>query len=92
MGRQKMGEVNAQIIVKEKNSEMGWAYTHCILDLGKGEKPIREDVRIVCAETSQTYMSREAAVEEAKGRVRVKIRKECGDIPESQIKWTVQSP
>ena len=85
-----MGEVNAQIVVKEKSSEMGWTYTQWILDLGKEEQPIREDVRIVCSETSQKYMSREAAVEEAKARVRVKIKRECGDIPEQQIKWAVR--
>jgi len=85
-----MGEVNAQIVVKEKSPEMGWTYTQWILDLGMEKQPIREEVRIVCAETSQKYMGREAAVEEAKARARLKIKRECGDIPEQKIKWAVR--
>jgi hypothetical protein len=85
-----MGEVNAKITVKEKSPEMGWTYVQWEVDFGKGRAPVREPVRIVCAESSQQYMNRDAAVEEAKSRIRVKIDRECGAIPERQINWTTE--
>lgn len=82
-----MGEVNAIIVLKEKSPEMGWTYVQWEVDFGKGKEPVREPVRIVCAESSQRFMSRDAAVEEAKARIRLKIDQECGAIPEQQITW-----
>ncbi len=85
-----MGEVNATVFVKDQNPEKGWAYTHWILDVGKGHGPVREDVQIVCAESSQRYMGREEAIEEAQSRIKVKVEKECGQLPEHKIKWAVE--
>ena len=85
-----MGEVNATIFVKEQNPEKGWAYTHWILDVGKGHGHVREDVQIVCAESSQRHMSREEAIEEAKSRIKIKIERECGPLPEDKVKLAVE--
>jgi hypothetical protein len=87
-----MGEVNARIFLKEKDSDMGWTYIQWEVNFGKGQEPVREPVQIVCAESSQHYMRREAAIEEAKTRIRLKIDQECGAIPEQQIKWTTEEP
>ena len=86
-----MGEVNATIYLKERGPERGWGYTHWVLDVGKGQGPIQEDVRIVCAESSQRYMSREEAMQEAKARIKVKIEKECGSLADGQVHWAVKS-
>ena len=86
-----MGEVNATIYLKEREPEKGWGYTHWVLDVGKGQGPIQEDVQIVCAESSQRYMSREEAMQEAKARIKVKIEKECGSLAESQVQWHVKT-
>jgi len=67
-----MGEVNATIYLKEREPEKGWVYTHWVLDVGKGQGPVQEDIKIVCAESSQRYMSREEAMQEAKSRIKVK--------------------
>ena len=85
-----MGRVSATIFVRERNLEKGWTYTHWILNLGKGQGPVREDVQIVCAESSQRYMSREEAIEEAKSRVRVKLKREYGSFSEREIQWAVE--
>jgi hypothetical protein len=85
-----MGEVNATIYLKEGEPEKGWAYTHWVLDVGKDHGAVREDVQIVCAENSQRYMSREEAMQEAKARITFKIQKECGALPESQVRWAVK--
>ena len=85
-----MGEVNAKIYVLEKSPETGWTYVRWDVNFGKGQEPVQENVQIVCAESSQRYMSREAAVDEAKSRIRAKIEKECGEIPERQIKWATE--
>ncbi len=85
-----MGEVNATIYLKEREPEKGWGYTRWVLDVGKGQRPVQEDVRIVCAESSQRHMSREEAVQEAKARIKVKFEKECGPLPDSQVRWDVK--
>jgi uncharacterized membrane protein YkvA (DUF1232 family) len=85
-----MGEVNAKIYVREKSPKMGWTYVRWDVNFGKGQEPVQEDVKIICAESSQRHMSREAAVDEAKTRIRVQIEKECGEIPEQQIKWATE--
>ena len=59
------------------------------LDVGKGQGAVQEDVQIVCAESSQRYMSREEAMQEAKARIKVKIEKECGTLPERQFHCVV---
>ena len=82
-----MGEVSAEIVLENKNELHGWTYVQWIVDFGKGEKPMREDVTIKCAETSQGYLSRQEAIEEAKGRIMLKIQKECGDYPEKDVRW-----
>ena len=56
----------------------GCAYTHWVLDVGKGRGLVHENVRIVCAESSQRYMSREEAISEAQRRIKVKIEKSVG--------------
>ena len=86
-----MGEVNATIYLKEREPEKGWGYTRWVLDFGKGQGPAQEDVQIVCAESSQRYMSREEAMQEAKARIKVKIEKECGSLPDSQVHWNAKS-
>ena len=86
-----MGEVNATIYLKEGEPEKGWGYTRWVLDVGKGQGPVQEDVQIVCAESSQRYMSREEAMQEAKARIKVKIEKECGCLPDSQVHWNARS-
>ena len=86
-----MGEVNATIYLKEREPDEGWGYTHWVLDVGKGQGPIHEDVRIVCAESNQRYMSREEAVQEAKSRIKIRIEKECGMLPESRVHWNVKA-
>jgi len=86
-----MVEVNATIYLKEGEPEKGWGYTRWVLDVGKGHGPVQEDVRIVCAESSQRYMSREEAMQEAKTRIKVKIEKECGSLPDSQVHWNAKS-
>lgn len=85
-----MGEVNATIYLKENGPEKGWSYTHWVLDVGKGQGPVKEEVRIVCAESSQRYMTRENAVEEATSRIKVKVEKECGPLPDIQVHWNIQ--
>ena len=82
-----MGEVNATVFLDERTAK-GWSYTHWLVDVGKGQGPVREDVRIVCAETSKRYMSREEAIREAQGRIKVKVEKECG--PRQSINWNVE--
>ena len=86
-----MGGVNATIYLKEEEPEKGWGYTRWVLDVGKGQGPVQEDVQIVCAESSQRYMSREEAMQEAKARIKVKIEKECGSLPDSQVHWNAKS-
>lgn len=85
-----MGEVNARIFLREKSPELGWTYTHWVVNFGKGEPPVREDVRIVCAETSQRFMSRDQAAEEAKVRIRHKVNQTCGEGFEASISWDVR--
>jgi hypothetical protein len=84
-----MGQVNATIFLEDQGPERGYGYSRWIFDLGKGEGPVDENVTIVCAETSQRYMTQEEAVNEAKNRLMVKIERECGNIPENKIKWRV---
>jgi len=36
-------------------------------------------------------MSREEAMQEAKARIKVKIEKECGSLPDSQVQWHVKT-
>ena len=86
-----MGEVNAIIYLKEGEPEKGWGYTRWVLDVDQGHGPVQEDVQIVCAESSQRYMSREEAMQEAKARIKVKIEKECGSLPYSQVHWNAKS-
>jgi len=86
-----MGEVNATIYLRDRERDKGWSYMHWVLDLGNGQGTIHEDVRIVCAESSQRYMSREEAVQEAKSRIKIRIEKECGTLPESQVRWDVEA-
>lgn len=84
-----MGEVNATIFLEDRGPERGYGYSRWIIDLGKGEGPVGEIVTIVCAESSQRYMTQEEAVNEAKNRLKVKIERECGNFPEEKIKWRV---
>ncbi len=86
-----MGEINATIYLKEREPEKGWGYTRWVLDFGKGQGPAQEDVQIVCAESSQRYMSRDEAMQEAKTRIKAKIEKECGSLPDSQVHWNAKS-
>ena len=85
-----MGEVNATIFVEKKGPEKGYGYSQWTIDFGKGEEPVAEDVTIVCAESTQRYMSEAEAVNEAKSRIKVKIERECGSIPDETIKWRVE--
>lgn len=85
-----MGEVTAKIYLQETNKELGWTYSHWDLDFGKGQGLVREDSLVKCAETSQRYMNQGEALEEAKSRIRLKIKKECGAIPDDNIHWTIQ--
>lgn len=82
-----MGEVSAEIVLEKKNDLWGWTYVQWIVDFGKGEEATREEISIKCAETSQRYLNRQEAIEEAKGRIMLKIQKECGDYPEDDVKW-----
>ncbi|UCE63194.1 MAG: hypothetical protein JSU59_10045 [Nitrospirota bacterium] len=82
-----MGEVSAQIQMQAIDDNFGWTYSQWTIDYGKGRIPDTEHVKIKCSETSQRYMSKEEAFAEAQGRIRVKIRTECGDFPEDKIKW-----
>jgi hypothetical protein len=84
-----MGEVNVTIVLKPKQHEKGWGYNSWLIDFGKGQAPTAENVNIVCAESSQRYMSQEEAVEEAKSRVQVKVHRECG--PEQPIRWSIKT-
>ena len=84
-----MGEVSAQIYLQEKEDGLGWTYTKWLVNLGKGDGLLQEDVSVKCSETSQRYMSQHEAAEEAKSRIAVKIKKECGDYPEDEIRWVV---
>ena len=85
-----MGEVSAQIQLSRKNDQLGWTYSRWTIDYGKGQKPATEEVSIKCAETSQRYMSKDDAEEEAKGRIKVKIKQECGDYSVHHIKWEIR--
>ena len=82
-----MGEVSASIHLQPINDSLGWTYSRWTIDYGKGQTPITEHVTIKCSETSQRYMSKKEAAEEARGRIRVKIQNECGDVPEDKIRW-----
>ena len=84
-----MGEVSAQIFLQEKDDGLGWTYTKWLLNLGKGDGLVQEDISVKCAETCQRYMSQQEATEEAKHRIKVKIHKECGDYPEDSVRWMV---
>ncbi len=85
-----MGEVNATIFVENRGPEKGYGYSQWTIDFGKGKEPVVENVTILCAESSQRYMSEEEAVNEAKNRIKVKIEKECLNIPDDKIKWRVE--
>ena len=87
-----MGEVSATIQLQPINDRLGWTYSQWTIDYGNGQPPIPEQVHIKCSETSQRYMSKKEAAEEARGRIRVKIQVECGDFPEDKIKWEVSEP
>ena len=82
-----MGEVSAQIVLEELNPHLGWTYVQWQINFGKGEEALGEDVSVKCAETSQRYLSREEAIEEAKHRIMIRIREECGDYPEDKVHW-----
>lgn len=84
-----MGEVSAHIQLQAIDETFGWTYSQWPIDYGKGHIPLTEQVKIKCSETSQRYMSKEEAAVEAQGRIRVKIKMECGDFPEDQIKWEI---
>ena len=86
-----MGEVSAQIFLQEKDDGLGRTYAKWLLNFGKGEGCLEEDVPVKCAETSQRYMSQDEAAYEAKHRIEVKIHKECGDYPEGKIQWVVEN-
>lgn len=85
-----MGEVNATIFVEKRGQEKGYGYRRWTIDFGKGKEPVAENVTILCAESSQRYMSEEEAVKEAKNRIKVKIEKECGSIQDDKIKWRIE--
>ncbi|MGH7227931.1 MAG: hypothetical protein ACREIH_01845 [Nitrospiraceae bacterium] len=85
-----MGEVNATIFVEKRGLEKGYGYRQWTIDFGKGKESVAENVTILCAESSQRYMSEEEAVNEAKNRIKVKIERECGNIPDEKIKWRVE--
>ena len=82
-----MGEVSAQIFLEKRIDGLGWTYAQWIVNFGQKQEPTREDVSIKCAETSQRYMDKQKAVEEAKRRIMIKIQKECGDYPEDDVRW-----
>lgn len=87
-----MGEVNATIFVEKKGPEKGYGCSQWAIDFGKGQEPVAEHVTILCAESSQRYMSEAEAVNEAKNRIKLKIERECGSIPDENIKWRVEKP
>jgi hypothetical protein len=84
-----MGEVSAHIQLQAIDDVLGWTYSQWTIDYGNGQIPTPEQVRIKCSETSQRYMSKEEASAEAQGRIRVKIKKECGDFPEDKVNWEI---
>ena len=78
-----MRHIHAQIVLKAKDDPaLGWTYSHWILDFGNGEEPLREDVRIKCAETSRRYMSRQEAEAEARHRIMFRINQLRGQVPD----------
>lgn len=87
-----MGEVNATISLEKRGTVKGYGYSQWTIDFGKGKEPVAENVTIHCAESSQHYMSEAEAVNEAKNRIKVKIEKECGNIPDDKIKWRIEQP
>lgn len=86
-----MSVVRVTMFVREQGPTEGWTYTGWTIDWGTGMPPLEEEVRVWCAESRAHYMSREDAVQEAKRRIRCKIYEQCGDAPEPQITWRVES-
>ena len=84
-----MGEVSAHIQLQAIDDSLGWTYSKWTIDYAKGQVPTTEVVKIKCSETSRRYMSKEEASAEAQGRIRIKIRQECGEFPEDQIRWSI---
>ena len=85
-----MRHIHAHIVLNAQGDPaLGWTYSHWILDFGKSDEPLREDVRIKCAKTSRRYMSQEEADAEARHRIRLRISQHCGEVPDDSIEWSV---